>query len=246
MSSMPARPEPTCSAVVPSPCGWNHSVQAFCRTVNCGFQVVPGAITFCGPPSIDGGTCSPCQCTVVLVPMVLVTSMRTRSPSSTLMTGPRYGPLKPAVLLVTPVRSVAVPVCMVRPNTFTPLSSVGDSKGGTGSVPVAGAAVCAAVPAAGPPAARDWADALKLRCTTPVPTTPATPNPPAVIRTPRRDTRRVDWLSESDARDSDVLLLGMVLLLLTIVDFAKGVPTGAGHSQQRHERRSPGRSTGRT
>src|SRR5262245_26860687 len=100
--SMPASPLLICLAVVPSACGWYHNVQAPWLTVNAGVYVAPAAMTFCGPPSTDGGTCSPCQCTVVSSPRLLVTSIRTSSPLLTLMVGPRYAPLNPAVVLVSP------------------------------------------------------------------------------------------------------------------------------------------------
>src|SRR3954470_11783023 len=97
---MPARPLATCWDVVPRACGWNHSVHAAWLISNDGEYVPPGSMVFCGPPSTEGGTCAPCQCTVLTASRLLVMSIRTVSPWLTLRTGPRNAWLKPQVALL--------------------------------------------------------------------------------------------------------------------------------------------------
>ncbi|GIZ98012.1 hypothetical protein TTY48_26240 [Tsukamurella sp. TY48] len=104
-----------------------------CRIVHSVVQVAPGAIGWCGPPSLFAGRCMPCQCTVVSSGRVLRTRTRTFSPSRARSVGPSTAPLKPQVRVARPGVSSAVPACAVSSNSRAPSASVRDgASGGTG------------------------------------------------------------------------------------------------------------------
>lgn len=85
----PARPCTTCSAVVPSACGWYQRVLASSRISKVGDQVSPAAKALCGPPSMSAGMCAPWKWTLVSASRSLVMSSRTVEPVVHFMVGPR-------------------------------------------------------------------------------------------------------------------------------------------------------------
>src|SRR5580658_1811479 len=71
-------------------CEWYMYVPA-CGAVHRYVNVSPGPIGFCeidGEPSIENGTGTPCQCSVVGRESLLVTEISTSSPSTARKTGP--------------------------------------------------------------------------------------------------------------------------------------------------------------
>src|SRR3954447_22043496 len=77
-----------------------------------------------GTPSWSFGRIIPCQCTPVANGRLLVTTMRTRSPSVTRNTGPGTTPLNAYASLVTPGATSMVVGAIERWNTLMPPSSV--------------------------------------------------------------------------------------------------------------------------